>query len=368
MEVSLSRGGRHLRTTDYPVLVRDEAPRGEYTEPVIPFGMYLRYTMFRPYHTKTSMHGIAYLLAQRGFNTVIGTGLYNREHLAIFRQYGMSVLVRGPGLLEEPNALGALVYGISGRHADQMKDMDKPLTGTLKGELAGTGEKGDPLEYWKKFNPKVRAFYFMPIRDGHGLLHGVDDEEVTSPLERLKVLQSAAKTPTWVHVQAHGRLGAGEGANNPSPAEMRAMTHLALATGGRGILYYWYQTLDEDLPALVHWISLQPVDGKFDVTARLAGLISRHAELLTSLQPGDRNVQTTNPEVAVESLKNDDGRFLYVVNMNTRKKNACRLEPLEVDLRDLYSGDVLPAEDGGVLVPLSPGQGRLLAVGGKPPQ
>ena len=146
------------------------------------------------------------------------------------------------------------------------------------------------------------------------------------------------------------------------------MTHLALATGARGILYYWCQTLAPDLPALVDWVSLQPVDGKFEATAQMAALVSRHAELLASLQPGDRNVQRTNPDVAVEPLKNDDGRFLYVVNMNTRKKNACRLEPLEVDVRDLYSDDVLPAEDGGVSVPLSPGQGRLLAVGEKRPQ
>ena len=368
MRMTLSRDGRPVRTTSYPVLVREDPPSGEYTRPEFVFGMFLRYTMFRPYHTKTSMHCIGYLLSNRGFNTVIGTGLYNREHLGIFREYGMSVLVRGPGLLEEPNAIGALVYGTSGRYADRMKELDKPLTGTLKGQLAGTGEKGDPLEYWKKYNPKVRAFYFMPIRDGRGLLHGVGDDEVTSPLERLKLLQSAAKTPTWVHVQAHGRVGDGEGANNPSPAEMRAMTHLALATGARGVLYYWYQTLDADLPALVDWVSLQPVDDKFEATARMAALVSRHADLLASLRPGEGNVQTTNPQVAVESLKNADGRFLYVVNMNTRKKNACRLEPLKVDVRDLYSGDVLPAEDGGVSLRLSPGQGRLLAVGEKRPQ
>ena len=360
MEVSLSRGGRHVRTTEYPVLVRDEAPGGEYTEPKILCGMYLRYTMFRPYHTKTSMHGIAYLLSRRGFNTVIGTGLYNREHLEIFRRYGMSVAVRGPALLEEPNAVAALVYGTSGRHADRMKEVDKPLTGTLKGELAGTGEKGDPLEYWKKFNPKVRAFYFMPIRDGHGLLHGVGDEEVTSPLERLRLLQSAGDTPTWVHLQSHGRKGSGEGANNPSPSDIRAMTHLALATGARAILYYWYQTLDADLPALVDWVSLQPVDGKFEATVRLAGLISRHADLLASLGPGEGNVRTTNPEVAVESLKNDDGRFIYVVNMNTREENTAALQTVHTRFRDVYSGEIIKADKGAASVRLGPGEGKLL--------
>jgi hypothetical protein len=368
MEVQLSREGRSVRTTDYPVLVRDEAPGVEYTEPLIPCGMHLRYTMFRPCHTKTSMHGIAYLLARRGFNTVIGTGLYNREHLAIFRRYGMSVLVRGPQLLDEPNAIASLVYGIPGRRAERLNETDKPLTTTLKGELAGTGEKGDPLEYWKNSNPKVRAFYFMPVRNGHGILHGVGDNTVTCPLERLRLLQRGGKTPTWALIQTHGHKATGEGANNPTPAQVQAMTHLALATGSKGILYYWYQTLDSDLPALVDWISLQPVDGKFEATAEMAALISRHAELLASLQPGGVELQGTNPEVAVEPLNNEDGRFIYVVNMNTREKNACRLEPLEVDVRDRYSGDVLPAEDGGVSVPLSPGQGRLLAVGEKRPQ
>jgi hypothetical protein len=157
--------------------------------------------------------------------------------------------------------------------------------------------------------------------------------------------------------------------DNPTPAQMRGQTHLALAYGAKGIFYYAFQRLGPE-KALVDHISLKPLDRKLQTIGELARLIRKHAGLLSSLEADGTRVLCDDPAVETVPSRNATGRYVYAVNKDTSKRVSCTIswaaEEGLVNVRDVFSardlGTHREGEHRGVAIELGPGEGRLLAL------
>lgn len=119
-------------------------------------------------------------------------------------------------------------------------------------------------------------------------------------------------------------------------------------------------------------MTLEPNGDNLAAIGEVAGKIKEHARLLLSLRVGEFDVRCESPDIEPVPLHNGaDGRYVYVVNRNTKESVTCKLFwPLELGLakvKDIYAGTIVQAETDAVCVKvrleLAPGEGRLLAVG-----
>jgi len=343
MRITLSGNGRELRTTPYPLFVDELAAPVDCEKPLIPVGVVLKSVVWKPLHAKTYWHGIGARLRKHNLNAVVATGGCHREFREIFRRHGVFTIVRGKDKAEHPAVLGLLETGKPERVAKLRASVDAPVISPVR------------------LHPFQRGEY--------DLLRAPDGEPTAS--EALKAA-SGGPDPLWVLLQAFGdrEPGGQKGRfDNPTPAQLRAQTHLALAYGARGILYYTFQRRGAEL-GLVDHISLKALDGKLEAVGELAGLIAQHAELLSSLQAGGAAVRCDNPAVEAVPARTDTGRYVYVVNKDTARGASCVLAwPASDDLglvRDVYAdAELVPTRAGGetrLTVALEPGEGRLLAL------
>ena len=158
---------------------------------------------------------------------------------------------------------------------------------------------------------------------------------------------------------------------NPTPAQMMGMMHMAVAYGTDGILLWSFQT-HGSWPCLVDQKSLEPVDGKYAAAAEAAGRIAAHADLIKSLAPVGNDVRCPNPyiDAVVQVDRRNEDKYVYVVNKNTKEAVSTQLlmwaEKWTLNnVRDLYNGKNMKIETDeegywSVPITLEPGEGRLL--------
>jgi len=369
MNIKLSRRGRALRTTSYPLFVVDLAESVKYRKPVIPVGVFLKWIVWKPLHTKTYWHAIADSLRRHNLNTVVATGGCHREFREIFRRYGISSVVRTLNMTDHPAVIALLNTSMD---AERMKALqagtDKPVTGYFPAEHVGTGLASDPLEAWKKAPPRLRMLRIHPFK--RGIYDLTKQPEGETPLARaLATAQSSFETPWWALLQASsGSDLPGADADDTTPAQIRAQTHLALAYGARGILYYSFQRGDPRTTGMVDHVTLKPLGDKLKTVSELAALIARHAKLLRSLEFGGTEPRCDNPFIEAVPARNDKDRYVYLVNKNTADTVTCKVfwnstdKPTQV--HDVFAGTAIPAESNqarvSVSLKLAPGEGRLI--------
>jgi hypothetical protein len=161
---------------------------------------------------------------------------------------------------------------------------------------------------------------------------------------------------------------------NPSPAQIKGMMHLALAYGARGILLWALQD-HADWKCLVAEESLKPTDGKYAAAAEVAAKVNAHGKLIHSLRPAGGDVRCPNSFVeAIGQVAPDKRQYLYTVNKNTKAPVSTQLlwwseKPKLTRVRDIFSGEDLEIspeldEEGywRVSLSLAPGEGKLLAL------
>jgi len=383
LRLSLLVGGRLVRTTGYPVFVGVPKEPIARKAPTLPVGVLLRDIVWKPIHTKTYWHAIAACLRRHRLNTVVATGGCHREFPEIFERYGIAAMVRSSNRIEYPSVLGLLNSSPNPKRMTALQaTYDKPVLTYLPVESIGVGGAEDPLTIWKATRPRVRMLRIHPFRRGR--TDWLACREGLSLPEALRRVGAGWDTPWWALLQAAGDMPPKGTYRNPTPAELRAETHLALAFGAKGILYYSFQGSTATV-ALVDSVSLRPPDDKLRTIGELAALIAEHSDILRGLKPdgprwrwraapfepaagvGEPAGRASNAPIVVVSATCTRKPAVYVINADLRRPVLCRLflpdGVRSKRVRDVYHDKSLVVEGRAVRLNLGPGDGRLLVPG-----
>lgn len=175
----------------------------------------------------------------------------------------------------------------------------------------------------------------------------------------------------WAVIQAHGITG---DLRTPTPAELRLMTHYALAAGCKGVFWFLYQTewwdraANRVMTGLVDW-EYRPSE-RWREIKHLTAEVRAREKVLARLQPSSlpAGVRSTG---YVRCLKNPESGqlYLYVVNPDALRPGRIELahprsrDASDVALATMPSGRRLPSQNRrGELVwseTLEPGGGAL---------
>lgn len=173
--------------------------------------------------------------------------------------------------------------------------------------------------------------------------------------------------PKWFVLQAHAYPGV---LRYPTPLELRAMTHIALAHGAKGIFYFLYQTMPE------HPQRLQGLVGPdleerplYSVVKELAEELRKLSPLLLGLEPCPPFARIEEDCARFPSVRGGmevgffrDGKLrphLIIANRDLEEEMSLRVRPYEGGSSKLYdvlnNGEVLVGQKvsvppGGVLV------------------
>jgi len=349
--------------------------------PAIPVGAWYESARMDTDHVRTAARS----LKEHHFNTVVANQAFTREVIDIFAMHGIAVITRGNKFLDHPAVIGSVVGEAPrpgkqpGTDVEQLKQQyrelckrtDKPLITCVVGDGLGVANVADPWKFWNEVQPQVRCLRWYGIgRNHYGILHKRLYKGHVAFSSVLRIAKSG-KSPYWIVLPSFGKNERDADYQNPRPAQIRGMMHLALAYGARGILFWALQD-HGDWRCLVDGRSLKPTDGKYAAAAEVAAKINAHAALITSLNPRGGDVRCPSPFVEAVGQRDNDGKlYVYAVNKNTREAvSTCLLWWGErralTNVRDVFSGQELKAagldEEGYWRVPLAlaPGEGKLL--------
>jgi len=381
VDISFFSGGKEQSHAKYPFAVFEDTKPVEYEPPVIPMGVYTAkmpkaMKQENPIWWHTYVHAIALALKQRNLNTVVACGSYEPDTIGIFQKYGISVLQRGARCLDHPGVIGTLVGDephppeidyYRAQYEEMRKKTNKPIVTCCVGDGIGLGGKHF---FWREINPRIRLFRWYGVKKHfYGIRHHPIYKGILPFSDVLRIADSSFDTPYWVVLPALGGTQHEAYFQYPSPAQHRGMMHLAVAHGAKGILLYSLQAAFR--LGLVDSVTLRPNGKNLDAIGEAAGRIERHAGLIRSLAVGKLDVRCASPDIEPVPLHDGkDGRYVYVINRNTRESVSCRLSwPLKLKrtkVKDLFTGtSVLTDADECCLnapLELAPGEGRLLAV------
>ncbi len=146
---------------------------------------------------------------------------------------------------------------------------------------------------------------------------------------------SAHKIPWWFVVQAHSwnddpSIEATHKLREPSPAEIRAMTYLALAYGSTGIIYFMYGSLPEVNAVGLLDYNEQPTP-KFYEVAQLGTEIQKLSPVLLSAKRGAVcNSKTLNQQLVAGNFLTDGSPWSFESNplftdVTTSAENGLRV-------------------------------------------
>jgi len=401
MLAELFIGGVRIDRRIYPIGRFDvPPPDAVVSEPFFPFGVYNKYDLTRdPEIARIYLHAICWTLRRYNMNTLVGPGLQDLPaELRIMRRYGIRDVVRfslrvPQAVYDDPSVL-ALMYGDepSGPQVPKYRQAyeqfhkqhpQKPLVTCLIGEQIETVGPGNPLNIWRQLRPRVRLvrYYPMRMRSFGPLCPGPR----AAPWYAFAAFERAGRTAWWYVLQAFGRPVTKNDPQPywrvPTPAEINAVTHMALAHSARGIIAYSLQRLNDWPWSCMVDQQLQPTDERLAAMGKLGALIARHKELLMSLGRADRLVYSDDPAIyAVRKFARDDAAktgtmYLYVINRDTLRRHEARVtpalgaanEPIAAETAvEVFSGRtsalVVEGDDPrfkSLLVSLEPGQAQL---------
>jgi len=243
-----------------------------------------------------------------------------------------------------------------------------PATPCIPGDAIGLSRVDDPRTMWKAKKPNPLCLSWS------GLVHERTAEGYLSLQAALRLVDAigAAKiprkpkkgkpdpnakivpaTPFWVVYPAAGKT-------KPTPAQFRAMLHLALAHRAKAVVAP--DSIGRSLAAVV---------------SEVARIASRHGKTIAALVHGGLDVRCKNAMVSAVPVKNAaDTRYVYAVNLDT--KNAVTADILLFSqvwnwakARDVFAGRNLtvkkPDKEGylACTVTLKPGEGKLIETDAK---
>jgi hypothetical protein len=180
--------------------------------------------------------------------------------------------------------------------------------------------------------------------------------------------QAAGDGLLWVIPQCFG-FGGPNPHGIPVPHEVSLMVWEAIAHGAKGIIYFIYQSTTNVQGEWLRGIvdeNLQPMDHRYEEVRRLNAALSKVADVLLPLRWQPDALASSDPGVDVQSFRHPDGTsYLCVVNQDTHAdvKAPLRFDPQYAGqiegVEDVATGERLDS-DGGVVVSLGPGEGKVL--------
>lgn len=384
VEFSFQRDGDELMNRKYPLAVINVPEENEFEVPVIPLGVYTRFTQYRrteePIYGRTYFHYMAYDLSRHGINTFINNGGFGDGEIELFNRYGIAIVSRGGSELDHPGVIGTL-HGDEPHPDDvetykqRMSEIQeahpgKAVTTCMVGEGIGAGNPRDPIVLWRQIEPELRMFRWYGIQRGvYGLLNPAVQYGRRSLSATCMLANGALDTPWWIVLPAFGGDRLGAYFRNPLPSEVSAMTHIAASHGAEGIFYYEHQH------GIIDSVTLKHRDGKLEAIGEACRNIAANAELLQSLSVANMAAFFTNPVVRVVPLVCEDGNFyVYLTNKHPREDAPGKLSWMPVwSARTVGLTDVFTGEDVELVkfeleghelnaadMTLAPGEGRLV--------
>jgi hypothetical protein len=389
MHLTFSADGKTSGKDLWPLAVlRSMGGRKEdFVRPALPMGPYL--ASMKYCHTRQPFYGNTYIykifddLSHFGFNALVECGRsLSEENLDLCQKYGIAVWDRG-NPRHHPIVLGGLIG-----------DEPRPegLGEYLKEYQAARAELRDPSQllltnvvadgsiscinhfFWDVIQPRHRLCRIYSCsgststRDNLRLV----GKSISYP-GQLKNVQNYGNTPYSILIPTFGTNGPKAYYRDPAPGEVKAMIHMSLAYGAKGLFFYTWQ--DQGDEAFVNAYSLRPLDGKLAAAAEELRKLRPHEKLIRSLEPDSRRVYSTSLWVEAVPLRGGEGTYVYAVNRDVRSESRVELswdpERQVTSVLDVYADQrvqVFQASFEGAEMScrtrlvLMPGEGKLLAV------
>ena len=173
MDLALSRAGKEFQSATFPLAVIEKQEH-QYKPPLLPIGVCVNGAKHlrgrSAAYVNTYVHAMAQDIKANHFNTVVPDQSYGPEQIAIFGQYGLSVVVQAPSeklLGLEPVIGGILaedpkpedVAPLMEKHKALTDNTEKPLLICVDGDLAGTKSPQSPMRIWGRMWEPLKEQY-----------------------------------------------------------------------------------------------------------------------------------------------------------------------------------------------------------------
>jgi len=186
--------------------------------------------------------------------------------------------------------------------------------------LVGDG----PVEpFVKSTRSDVAAFDCYPIGVNTPKGDGKTLRDFAQVASRAALAAERNSAHAWAVLQCHAITGQ---LRFPTPAELRCMTWLSLATGSKGVFWFLYQTESLD-PARTSIMSglvdeKSQSSDRWDEVAKLTKEIKPLIPTLMQLTPSTE-AASTKKNVSAYMLKDKQGRrYIFAVNINTSERRS----------------------------------------------
>jgi hypothetical protein len=385
LDLDFIQGEATLKNTKYPLFMAEDVEPREYAAPALPVGVYTRQMQYRrtegPLWWKTYCHAMALDLRRHHVNAVIACGGFSPGEVEIYNRYGLAGISRSGQMLDHPGVMASLIddephpgeelEALKRKYAELRQKTDAIITTCMIGESMGLGTAGDPVNLWKELNPQARLFRWYGVKKHfYDALYPVYYKGALPFTSVLRIVEASSEIPWWVTLPAFGNDAHEAYFQNPAPAQVRCMTHLALAYGADGLIFFQYQE------GLVDPVTLRPRDDKLAALGEVLGAIQPHMKLLRSLKHVGLDVRCPSPVVEALPLGVPEGPLhVYAVNKDARHPVSTQLllwaDVWQVSsLRDVYGGQELPLTRDAegywsARLTLEPGEGKLLVTDAK---
>lgn len=271
---------------------------------------------------------------------------------------------------DEPDAEEVDLYRRNYAYLEQHYP-DKPIVSAMVGENVDQAG-GTPVQAWDMLGSRVRLVRFYPFRqDRYDLVNWWHPPEGfhVAPDEAFRIIEeSNGSVPWWYIVQTFGGPEATRAWSIPTPTDITALGHSALAYGARGLLGFSLQDEGPEWTAMTSQ-DLEPRGARLAAFGQLAAHVTTHAEVLLRHERGAFSARHECHDCLVVPRIDPatDTPYIYVVNQNTREPRTATVTLPDAALHqatDIYSGRHYMVEQANgaarLTVALQPGEGQFI--------
>jgi len=399
VDLQMRREDKVLSSRKYPLGVFENTAVEECKAPIYPVGLYTRFMQYKrkepPIFWKTYLYAMANDMRKHNINAYLVAGGFQEGEVDLANSHGIAGIDRsyggmaqqGLGSFAHPGVIACFVKDEPKPGTQRMEEVraeyeflrgatDKLFGTAMIGEHMGLGIDKDPVLIWRDLQPTLRVFRWYGIKKHfYDVLHPVHYKGTLPYTSVLRVCEASSDTPWWVILPAFGKIGEDDFPEvyyqNPSPAQLECMTHLACAYGADGLMYFEYQR------GLVDPVTLQPRDGNWDRLGEVLNKIGKHAEMIASIEHIGFDIRCPSPVVEAVPIKvgteqeQNEQLGVYAVNKDPVNPVTTRIMLRHeswtwTTARDVFEGkDILvgpKGDDGYLSIPLklAPGEGKLI--------
>ncbi|MCF6176763.1 MAG: hypothetical protein L3J71_13475 [Victivallaceae bacterium] len=368
---------------EFPVAVIPEDKKYKSSGPLFPFGFYNKYFVTEdPVIMEIYYRWICNLLLNNNMNTLIGPALDSIDmETNVAKEYGIKLVMRTK-LRRKPYASDAIIAYMYGdepkigqipryqKAYQKYKSMKtgKPLLSCMIAGGIGVNNERDPMNLWKLLNPELRICRLYVYRkNNYGLVNWSKEKYKLSPVEIFRKVESATSAPWWFVMPALAKPpkpGKEPYWRNATGNELKALCHLVLANGARGIIGWALQSHGNHLICTIKQRSLEPEDDKLEGLKEIGILLKKHSALLLRHKRAKFTVKSNTKYVNAEPRVDPKTgkKYIYVVNIEPNKAMSATITASinAKSAKDVYSGKSFRMSGKKLQLKLAPAQGMFL--------